>query len=218
MTTPAWRIIVLGFLFLSQQFSSSAAEDHLISETWPPSPDYVRLLKKRLLLTPGNCARMLIMPSAEGESAISVYSKNSSDLGKGFYVTYTQAARNIWYEREYISKKPVPVKRIDAPIASTAALAVCTAWKEMLSRARPYDREPPLLIDPTIVQFSVDNGRSSAERGELPWKPGKHTESLFKLGKLLVTYCEAEARQRGKISRQIEDDAKRLVASVQDRR
>ena len=218
-----WKLPLLAMAGLMSAFCSSAAdlkgdwaEDHLVPFDYNDyGSDYGQVLKEQLLVTPATFARMVVIPAEQGEFAVSVYSK-MIDSAAHFRVAYAVADRDIWYEREYGSKEPVPVKRLDVEISQAATLAVCRAWKEMLARVKPYDQEPPfIMVDGTDVVFSVDG---VAVQGALPLKGGKHTETLHKIGKLLIAYCKAGESKRPTIATQIEHEANALVENLKKER
>jgi hypothetical protein len=179
-------------------------------------PDYQRVVNERLLIAPSNCGRMIVLPSkgTEGESAVSIYSKQSVEPSKAFRVTYVKAMADLWQPGSQRHKAAADVRRMDADIPASAALAVRRAWEKMLSQVTPYEKDPPLQFDPTLVEFSLSDGFSKPLAGQLPARAGRHPKALYKLGQLLVTYSQAKQIQRAEIASRIETAATRLLAEL----
>lgn len=223
-------LVLLSDALISQAITLDQA-DHLLPldpNQGMPIVGYHKTVEKRLFLTPADCARMLVLPSAGGEESVSIYSRSKSPIGeKEYFITLVKSERNIWYQRMYqnmpgtqndpgASRAPIKLRRIDAKFPVNCALAVRQAWIAMLTRVGPLppqDGTERVVLDGADFEFSsVDRGRAVA--GYVPpGMRGKHTSTLRHLGQLLIDYCEASDAQRPHIAEAITNSAHQLAAS-----
>jgi hypothetical protein len=150
---------------------------------------------------------------------VAVYSK-----GLQFYITYTKAARQLWFQRmyqhklanePYASPEPIKIIRIDASFPSSTAIAVRRAWTQMLRRTALHSGSPTVdqvVMDATDYQFSLMDGKTSRV-GTSYGNGGKRTSELLKIGHLLIDYGEASDVRRKHVAEQIEGKANRLAFS-----
>jgi hypothetical protein len=215
-----WQVaqaVLAFFSFTAAIDAEKVIEDHLIpfdlyfgvNET-----DYVRILAAKLLVTPADCARMLVVPPEEGEYAVAVYSEKSKQEDPIFHVTCLEAAKNIWEQKDEKARSATRVTRYDATIGNSTAVAIRNAWREMLLRTEQYRQSPPVVVDNTVVAFSIIEPNRSERRGQLPVNGGERTARLQKIGSLLIKYCKAHEPDRTVIAKKIEHDANTLVRDL----
>lgn len=214
-------LFVIALSLTASQFASAAPTDsdrsvhHLVPVNENEAREYQTELQRRLSITPADVARMIVCPSWLPEYAVSVHSQgpfSADDVAK-YYVTVTRASTNIWSARQ-----PVEVRRLDAELAASTALAVKEAWREMLLTTRPYEQPIDSSVDGEIVEFALAQPSRPPLRGELPENPASDVLTLEKLGNLLVKYCEVPPNERAELSKEIEKAAKRLLNKKPERR
>jgi hypothetical protein len=227
MKTRLSSITIFAVLSLASSASSSGiAEDHL----FPPDltgdgvPDYRPLLGKKLMVTSADCGRLLVLPSPAslGENSVAVFSRGSQ-----CYITYTKAARNLWYQKmnqdhpikddPYASSEPIKITRIDSPFPTSTALAVRRVWKEMLRRVAQGSQKggvERVVLDGTDFEFWLVDGTQSVGGTIPPGIDGKNTSALLKIGRLLIDYCETGTARRSRIAEEIESKANHLVSGL----
>lgn len=195
-------------------------KDHLDPVDFEDGLEYRILLLRKLLPATENYGRVIFMPSSsEGESSVAVYSKYTGDTEVEIIATYTKAEKNLWNANFSAdpnrAKEPtIKVNRIDAAIPKSTALAIREAWKQMLYRTRPPGLGGGFETDATTVEFALIDKMGEARYGVLPIGRGKHTEALYQLAKLLVSYCQAEGPKQKAIAEEIERRAKALVEDL----
>jgi hypothetical protein len=198
-------------------------EDHLVPRNPEIDGALRSVLEEKLFLTPADCALLLIRPAVKGESAVSVYSRGHQDLEETFYVTLTEAERNMDMamaiaggEVEQVNK--IRVRRCDAQIPKPTAIALRSAWKAMLDQTK----KPGIYARPTLdreeFEFSIIRPNSKPRYATLPNKAGKNVGALVRLGRQLAGYCNAPATRQRALAKQIERDAKLLVGALTSRR
>jgi hypothetical protein len=222
------RLVLLALVALHActHFSvATVADDHLVPvdpDRGAGVPDYGALLQKKLFVTPANYGRVLVLPSAAslGEYALSLYSTASKNVHN---ITYTKAARNLWYQRSlrgslslrddpYSSQEPIRITRIDAVLPPSTALAIRAAWTEALRGTAPHSRGGPIVVDGADFEFSlVDRGKTATGVIMPGMREGKSMSQLIAVTELLETYCKAGPNQRAHIALQIEKRANDLV-------
>ena len=196
-------------------------EDHLVPVNFNADKDIRSTLHAKLALTPANYGRLIVEPPFDGESAVAVYSTKRGIGQNKFHVTLVRAADNLSHAvlAAHIGRKlaPIAIKRIDADVPESTAVAIGKVWKAMLSRVRNYNYRdeirPPL--DYVEFEFSLDQPDGKTLYGEAPYRGGKPadqplTSKLIELGQALVSYCEADAPKRLAMATRIEADANKL--------
>jgi hypothetical protein len=198
--------------------------DHLvpISKSRQQS-DYWNLWQRKLLVTRGDIARFVLLPGAAGlEGTISIYQDHGRNNGLpgGYWVTGTQpsvnlaeciAAPNL---KPLIDPKTVKIKRWDAPLRASTALAIRKAWLAMFSRIGPEPNPDVLLLDSSteIISAQAPDGRILI--GQAPKRLGETTRALIRLGNTLMDFVSGPVGDRPKLEQQIERDAKALLKRV----
>ena len=211
------RLIILGFSFGSCLLRAEVAyvtEDHLVPKN-PATDGALRpILERKLFVTPGDCARVLIRPPDTGEAVVAVYRNRAGGSGDQFFVTVTKAEKNIDMTANVDSAEAadrIKIARCDAPIRKTTALAIRSAWGTMLERTH----EPRFYARSTLhreeLEFSIKGDGQAEVFATLPNKGGRSVSALIKLAKQLETYCHAPVAGRSKLASDIERDARHLV-------
>ena len=196
--------------------------DHLIPFK-PSVYDELRpSLYRKLCVTTANCGRMIELPAGpeQAESAVSILCSETPDSVATCSVTATRAASNLDYiMQDRRGQNPleavdrVKVVRKDAPIEKPTALAVRAAWLRFLrgSRPSPSRASDTVWSDVTKIEFWLETGRKTM-KAEIPDNPGKSITALVSLGRKLFKYCERPANERVELSKEIQAEARRLVA------
>jgi len=221
------RLSILGlklaaslWLLISAQASATentSEVDSLLRVNKEEMKEVRDALTQLLFLTPANCGRMLVRPSSAPEHAVAVYSRHNS----AYYVSATAASTSVWLalDKRQQAISEIKVKRWDARIPPSTALAIKSLWKSSLDHVgdtnlAPYSLEP---LDATIVEFSL---RAKGQRrvGELPPEPGKHMTDLEQIGLLLSEYAKSPKAQRSLLAEKIERDANELLKQMRERK
>lgn len=224
MKTIAVQVLTIGSVLSTCSIRAEpvtyVTEDHLFP--WKPEFDGALrpLLKAKLFVTFADCGRMLDRPAENGESAVSVYAPQNPASEEMYSVTLTEAEKNIDMvfnssggSTDEVNK--IGVKRRDARIPKSSALALRAAWKAMLTRVEKPRFYARSTLHREELEFSlVEVNGGQALYGVLPDKGGKSIAALTRLGRLLAAYCKAPARERPKLAKEIEHTANRLVAQL----
>ena len=130
----------------SVEAAPKSENDHLVPiPKYSGAPGiYRKLCYDKLFVTPSETARFMQLPgSLEVETAVSLYrdSRKIDGLPGGYWLTLTQPSTPLFGSVPYVDvKKPVDLKtiqirRCDAPLRESAALAVHDLWMKMLKQA-----------------------------------------------------------------------------------
>jgi len=196
---------------------TSASEDHLVPrEDRSEVPNYYGVLAKKLMVTPADYGRFLVLrsPASVGEDSVALWSN-----GAGFQLTYTKASRNVYYslmsptDPEY--RGAVRTSRIDAQISASAAAAVRRAWAGMLQHISPR-REPlrQIIIHAEVYEFSI-GGRRAVVGAAIGGQTGRNASEMINIGRLLIDYSRATLPHRERLAREIERRATHLANRVE---
>jgi len=189
-----------------------------------PVKDYRPLVQRKLRLQPRTSARMLYLPFADGEAAVSVYAmKRASEDRTEFYVEYTKAEKNVWARRMEgrvttadpgASAASIRVTQLKAPLPAPTAHAVHDAWVSMLlpNRIVQPAAESRIILDGSETEFFVDDGMHTLQGAlPVPRATGDALEML-RIGQMLINYCEADPPHRGILATEIQRKSQQLVA------
>jgi hypothetical protein len=190
-------------------------EDHLVP--FDPEIDGALrpLLEEKLIVAPADCALSLIRRPDKGERAIALYKKTSVDGVESFCVTVVRASASL--ESVFADNGgaaaavlAIPVRRCDAEISSSTAIAIRSAWAAMLRQIKV----PEVYARPTLhreeIEFSIRDG-SETNTGALPNKGGLCVSTLTRLAKDLEMYCETKSEARPDVANRLERRAKKLL-------
>jgi hypothetical protein len=217
---PIIRAALLA-LTIARVAQSSAEVDHLapLDSTW--HPQYRQLLYSKIGTARFDLGRVLIEPSFEGESALSVYRTGSDDRSP-CRVSLVQADENVWQYtdggRNPKGAMSVGTKRRDAPFSPETGNLLKSTWMKMLrsARAHPHERERGMPIDTTSFEFSLERpGRTPLVAEVNPFIPeqGPKVKRLLDLAHLLVEYVNASSAARHDVDVRIQAAAKKLLAA-----
>jgi hypothetical protein len=220
---PLILFVIICFLIL-QPIQASTPPDRLEPVDANEFPAYRRVLKEKLLLTPFDYGRVIVVPAFTPEHVISVYSRQSHDSKKLFYVTFLAPKESLWQAtdggRTPNNAKSLVVRQLDAEISESNADVIRRALIAMLSghqRPRKWDVPSEFLYqDSTIAEFSVHR-EHQALSGEtvIASNVGRKTKLLLDLHENLVRYCEAAVSKRPEIARNIHETATKLLMEIQ---
>lgn len=220
----------LTFLFLLAALTSLGGleaaphpEDHLVPFRTSVFDEFRPSLYRKLLLTPGNCGRMIefVAGPDRGEFAVSVQCEERSGAANQCSVTLTKAKQNLGsILEENLGKRPlelinrVRAIRKDAPIAPATALAIRSTWTKMLRHVKPRRVDGSVVVDSERIEFCIGPPNPAQLFAEIPEHPGKSVVAFVELGRLLANYCEVPEKQRAELATKIERDSKRLAARI----
>jgi hypothetical protein len=159
-----------------------SADDHLV-----PVPQYLgnvplyrKLWQEKLFVTPGDVGRFVQLPGSVGvEVAVSVYqdARKSNGLRGGYWVTMTQPSVPLSQcypsagNEKPIDPRTVRIRRCDAPLPASTALAAHRAWLKMLKASRPMSNERSLSVDSTTEIFSARKSGDKVLEAQSPPVP-----------------------------------------------
>lgn len=191
--------------------------DHLVPIDGIVEPAYLKLLSRKLYLTPTNFVRVTVLPSAAstGETALSFYSKPGS--GEDVVLTCTRAERNLWAAASNIDptlgREPaVSVQRLAVPFSRTLARSMSEVIKQMIYQSRDATGTDRIIIDGTDILFSVEDHGGRILRARLaPESEGKKSAILHRITELLRDYCESIPVDRSALTRSIKTEVEDLT-------
>lgn len=221
---------IVGFVFstgldAAEVSPAASTNDHLVPiiEYLGSAPLYRKLWKEKLFVTPGDVARYVQLPGAAGrEVAVSIYrqSKGQDDLRSDYWATATQSSVPLWDclpvagAEKPIDPKTVQIRRWDAPLPESTALAIHTLWLAILSGTRPESEPDTIAVDSTTEIFCATDASGRVLEAQTPVSPKENTLALVKIGNLLVDYCSASAPERTRIAGEIDKEARNLLDRV----
>jgi hypothetical protein len=210
---------------VSRTYPSSPQDDHLVPlsgidvEESGPAANYRKLYQGKLFLTPGDVARYIHFPGASRtEVALSIY-RDSRRPG-GYWITVTQADKRIWDSISFgerpprVDPKTIKVKRWDAPLPESTALAVRDVFLAMLRQMGPEPCPECVGVDRTTEIFSIRDADGKLLQGELPMEAKTNTLALLNLTNRLLDYTTLPKDLRLEESRKIEKAATELIKRV----
>jgi hypothetical protein len=197
--------------------------DHLVPVDGVIDPAYQRLLSRELYLTPANCMRIVLLPSAAsiGETALSF---NSTPRGtmEQMVLTCTTAQRNLWSAASEIDSTlrgnpAVRVRRLDVRFPNELSKSISQALKQMIAQSRQPRGSDQIVIDGTDVLFTIENKSGPAMQARLaPESEGKKSKLLRTLVDLLREYCRSNRVEQEALTTRIEAAAQRLTSEGED--
>lgn len=206
---------------------ADSAVDHLL-----PIDDklgvasYRKLWKEKLLLTPGDVARVVLLPGNAGEeTSVSLYRDIHKDGGLpgGYWITFTQASTSLWEcisarDRSGIDPASVNIRRLDVPISTKTATAIHDLWYAMLRRTESSANSHAVFLDSTTKIFSVV-GPQGTLRGEMPkGQSGPMTTALSAIAGSLIEYSTMPPELRGTKEREIQEATLALLSKITQKR
>jgi len=163
--------------------------DHL--EPVTPGPPwhgrYRSMVRELLIVSPGDCGRVIMTPAFASESAVSVYTRD----GRCF-ITATEATRQIWgsiaaHESEEVTRA-IAILRWDKEIDLDLAQAIHAVWSDRVRKARPAESEYR-GSDGEWMEFSVESTDGAELAGET-WSPDSGPlRRLVDLARELGNFC-----------------------------
>jgi hypothetical protein len=184
---------------------------------------YRKLWEQKLFVTPGDIARYVQLPGAAGrEVAVSLYkqSKRGDRLPGDYWATTTQPAVPLSEcipaagVDKPIDAQIVEIRRWDAPLPESTALAIHKLWLAMLSGIGPEPEPDVIPVDSSTEIFFATDAKGRVLEAQTPVNPKEHTLGLVKIGNLLIDYCSASASARAKLASDIEKEALALLNRV----
>ena len=194
--------------------------DHLLPVDPYPGDWHVRYtqqLAEHFKLNESFDARMLIRPSFDAESVISLHREKKdpnepfSEKKEDYLLTYscTTSEKNIWYSmpenNDQKEQKKVTVSVVTTAMPKDLALRVLKVWERMMRRTS-YNSPSLAGLDGTIFEFSMPG-----MYGET-WSPNHRKSPLLfiELGASLIDYCKADDAGRVAARKSIEGKAAAL--------
>lgn len=204
--------------------ASIAQTDHLVPlRHYAGNADiYTRLWQKKLLVTPGDLARYVHLPSDTGvEDTVSLYvdPRKQGGLPGAFWLTGTQPRKCLadftGFNLRLKEAQKVEVRRWDAPIRESTARRIHEVWVAMLKQIRPHDHSDEISTDITKELFSAEVRPGVILTGQLSAHSGQNTISLVDLGGLLTDYTRVPPSLRKKVASDIDKAAVSLLERLE---
>lgn len=222
--SPALKLLIVLTLWIATSELGLASDaDHLVpmEKAVGSSAVYEQLWRQQLLVTSGQIARFVGLPGSLGvETSISVYQApgKENSLPGNYWVTATQASQRLWnYVQDpanSVDHGEMHVVRCDAPIATSAAVAIHNCWLAMLSHARPQRPSNLIRLDSSRELFSaVDEGGKLWE-AQNSGDPKAKTKMLIDIALSLLEYCGLPEAERADKARGIEKTAAALITKA----
>ncbi|PYJ84135.1 MAG: hypothetical protein DME22_13885 [Verrucomicrobia bacterium] len=167
------------------------------------SGEYSRMIEERLLVTTGDYGRMILLPSFEGETAISIYGSDFTEeypkQPRTFHITVTKADKSLYLtlpRGHHKDPGPRPkIIRLDVKIDRDFAVAIQRAWATMLLNTR-YPLKSYAGLDGFTAQFSVFVRGAGVLHGQI-WSPNHGLPKEFvEIGRQLIDYCSTSEKER----------------------
>ncbi|HZR78726.1 MAG TPA: hypothetical protein VFA58_05925 [Chthoniobacterales bacterium] len=179
---------------------------------------YTKLYEGKLFLTPGKFARFVQLPGplAQTEFAFSIY-KKSKQPGN-YWITLTEPTRRladcgpIEPGLPKVNPNTIQVRRYDARLPDSTALALRKVWVGMLRQA-PTDPCKDCSGESTTEIFSAVTDDGKFLEGIFVY-PGSKTLALARIAIALEQYCHASISNRERIGRDIEKKALELEKRI----
>lgn len=223
--------ILCGVSF-SAGYGKPHTEDHLIPvysyyfEKVGPGAEYRRLWEKKLFVSNGKVARSVYLPADSGTEAVVSIDQQRNKQGSlpgGYWVTTTQPSKQLWSfiptGEEKLTNKAVAdpneiqVRRCDAPLTESTALAVRRVWLEMLHQTRSLPSEQK-SVDSSTEIFSAVDSDGTLLQGQIPIGAKQNTLALFDIANMLAEYCELSPSERPQMAAKIEKMALDLLSRI----
>lgn len=169
------------------------------------------LYERKLFVTDGDLARYVFLTNANynGDSSTALYRAPAKEgsLHGGYWVTSTEVSTSL-----RVNPNPLKVRRADAPLRASTAVAVNELWVALLERSRVNERAVPSAPTAIISARTMRGSRLKAVTTSL--EDGTPCIALARLGQLLINYPQLPTSRRDEAARKIEQDARRLLARV----
>jgi hypothetical protein len=196
--------------------------NHLVPVYHHDAP-YAALVRERLLVTSGECGRMIFYPSFEPEFAVSVHSRDprtrDPKRAERFQMTLTEAESSLYFSipenRGRKSRKPglVRVIRYDADVPREVAATVQRVWAAVLQQTR-YPKAAYAGLDGATAEFSVTVRGLGVLEGEI-WSPKEGLPAaLMQMGFRLAKYCKATPEKRRSMLQDIRAELEKVEAQA----
>jgi hypothetical protein len=181
----------------------------------PPLSTYEAEIRRLLLTSKGDIARMLVEPAFRTESSVAISSNDSA--GRGYVLTCQIAKRSIWNtvasdlsgdEAASARLSVADIARTDVPIPTEIAAEVHGAWLAMLRLPR---HRPTLVADGETYTFSIVDDATRVEMSGVAWspRPGRLSD-MAAIGAELIEYCRADESIRRVLAATITERARNL--------
>jgi hypothetical protein len=207
--------------FAHSALIAETGDDHLVPVSQTEiDANYRKLWEPRLIVTPGEVARFILLTDGSGaEGAASVYHESAKigALPGDYWIAITETSAYLGQflppldDKKSVALKKVEIKRCDAPIPASVAQGIHQLWLQMLAHAAPDPNEGAIQLDSSTGIFSARNSQGKTLEAETPKHLGKNTDALIKIAFLLHDYCIASASERSKLAEQIDNATRALL-------
>jgi hypothetical protein len=193
---------------------------------------YWNLIRKKLFLTPGDYARVIMIPAFQPEMVLSVDAIVDPNGKAQFFITLTRPSANLFYTIPQppatdSTGRPVPgatpyplnkitIKKLTVPIDAALAAAIHETWVRMISRADiPPEDKPPLsgriiAVDETVWFYSVKLPDARIKFAKLPLITTEMLERFRLIAGGFEAYCEDPPAKRARYRRWLLEDSARV--------
>jgi hypothetical protein len=198
--------------------------DQLLSFTYAFNRKVRPTVEAKLIQTPASYGRMIRLPSFPeiGESAVSVDCPTVATKNSPCRVTLTRAQssmENAFVEHlgeadpiQKVREIPTVRKEADIPVATATAFRDCLSTM-IPAPGDPLELHPVNRTHSERIEFWLEEPNMPVRKGERAEYPGKRTKALINIGDRLARYVEATPSERAAITKQIEQEASRILAS-----
>ena len=177
--------------------------------------DITTLYERKLFVTNGDLARYVFLTNANynGDSSTALYREPTKEgsLHGGYWVTSTEVSTSL-----RVNPNPPEVRRADAPLRASTALAVNELWVTLLERSRVNEKAVPSAPTAIISARTTRGSRLKAVTTSL--EDGTACIALARLGQLLINYPQLPTSRRDEAARKIEENSRVLIERVRMRR
>jgi hypothetical protein len=115
--------------------------------------------------------------------------------------------------RKIVDPNSILIKRCDAPLPESAALAVHEVWMKMLLEFREQSSEA-MSLDGSTEIFSARDEHGKELQAQIPVEPKANAVALLDLANLLADYCHTDSANRPQMSAKIEKEATSLLSRI----
>jgi hypothetical protein len=201
-------------------------QDHLIPvrEYYGNAHLYRELWQEKLLVTAGDIARYVHLPSSgDTEAVVSIYlNKEKKDgLPGGYWVTLTEASTAL---SNYIDEHGVSpearnakISRWDAPLPESTGRLIHDLWVSAVSGQRRDECEGCVSTDSSREIFTVRGNGGIDISAQLPLGPSQRIVQLVHLAQLLIDYPRLSVAKRYKLTPEIEERTRVLLKRFKTR-
>ncbi len=208
--------ILLGLIISCLPAASKAPfQDHLLPVRGELDHSYVRILKRKLFVTPADFGRITSLGGEKiGEWSLAIHTDEHSKTG--IIATCTRAERNLGNETwelnpHRVDDSVIKIHRTDWPFPRSTAEAVFLAVRTLLGNRAEREttgRASDITLDGLRVIFSISPESASSDGLMVPESRGPRTHQMLQLAELARRDREArDSDEREAAAKKLEAQA-----------